>query len=448
MTHLSKTGSYYIESYGCQMNLYDADLMASILERAGYQPASGLGEADVILVNTCSVREHAERRAIGRIRELGALKRKRSEVRLVVCGCMAQRMGEKMLQMIPGVDLVVGTDGYRNLPKLLGRSEGFRIAETSVCAQEVYSQVVPRYRGGLTAFVAVMRGCDNRCAYCIVPQLRGPARSRPMDEILKEVAGLVDKGCRQVTFLGQNVNLYRDGLNGLPDLLRRANKQAGLYRIRFITSHPRDMNEEILMAMAEADKACEHLHLPLQSGSNRVLRAMRRGYTAEKYRSLVRRARELLPGLSITTDLIAGFPGETEMDFRETIQLMRDLEFDDAFTFGYSPRPGTEAADMVDQVPSDVRHRRLEKLIALQREITERVNQRLIGRTVEVLVGGRSKRKVQELMGRTRTHKVVIFAGGPELVGSLVQVRVKKARGEAAWGERVSRPEKKQREAG
>lgn len=269
-----------------------------------------------------------------------------------------------------------------------------------------------------------------------------------MDEILKEVAGLVDKGCRQVTFLGQNVNLYRDGLNGLPDLLRRANKQAGLYRIRFITSHPRDMNEEILMAMAEADKACEHLHLPLQSGSNRVLRAMRRGYTAEKYRSLVRRARELLPGLSITTDLIAGFPGETEMDFRETIQLMRDLEFDDAFTFGYSPRPGTEAADMVDQVPSDVRHRRLEKLIALQREITERVNQRLIGRTVEVLVGGRSKRKVQELMGRTRTHKVVIFAGGPELVGSLVQVRVKKARGEAAWGERVSRPEKKQREAG
>jgi len=442
MTLLPERKTYYIESYGCQMNLYDADLMAGILERAGYQPVGGLEKADVIVVNTCSVREHAEQRALGRIRELGGLKKHRPQARLVVCGCMAQRLGEELLRLIPGVDLVVGTDGYRNLVELLIRSHESRIAETSGCPQEVYSQLTPRFRGKVSAFVAVMRGCDNRCSYCIVPQLRGPARSRPLDEIVQEVTGLVNQGAREVIFLGQNVNAYRDGQHDFADLLRRANHIAQISRIRFITSHPRDMDERMLMAMADAEKVCEHLHLPVQSGSDKILRAMHRGYTAKQYQSLVWRARELFPGLSITTDLIAGFPGETEEDFQKTIRLMQDVEFDDAFTFLYSPRPRTEAAKLSGQVPLDVRHRRLKRMIALQRQITNRINQRLIGSTVEVLVEGRSKRNAEELLGRSRAYKPVIFHGDEALVGALVGVTVKKARGGTVWGEQATEPEK------
>ena len=438
MTQLAQSKTYYIESYGCQMNLYDADLMASILEKAGYQPADEQDGADVILVNTCSVREHAERRALGRIRELGGLKKERSETRLVVCGCMAQRLGAKVLRLIPGVDLVVGTDAYRRLPQLLDRSEKLRMVEISSCAAEIYSHVTPRYRGRASALVSVMRGCDSRCSYCIVPQLRGPARSRPVDEIILEIMRLANRGCREITLLGQNVNLYNDGSHDFADLLRRVNGVTGLYRIRFLTSHPRNMDERILLAMAESDKVCEHLHLPLQSGSDKILRAMRRGYTAMDYQLLVRRARDLMPNLSVSTDLIAGFPGETEEDFQETTRLMRDLEFDDAFTFGYSPRPETEAAKMRSQVAPEVRHERLKRLIALQREITHRLNQRLIGRIVEVLVEGPSRRDAREYMGRTRAHKVVVFPGGPELIGNLVQVEVKRARSGTAWGERIS----------
>lgn len=438
MTPPTETRSYYIESYGCQMNLYDADIIASILERSGYRLSGTLQEADVILVNTCSVREHAERRAMGRIRELAGLKRKRPGVRLAVCGCMAQRMGEEILGLIPGIDLVVGTDNYKNLPKLLAQADSLRVVETSVCAQESYSHIIPKYRGGVSAFVAVMRGCDNRCTYCVVPTLRGPARSRSLKQILQEVRGLVVEGCREVTFLGQNVNAYKDRHHSLPDLLRNTDQLSGLYRIRFVTSHPRDMDQEILLAMADCKHVCEHLHLPLQSGSDKILRAMRRGYTAEEYRSLVRRAREILPGVSITTDLMAGFPGESEKDFRETLQLMRDLEFDDAFTFAYSHRPGTAASEKKDQVPLDVRQGRLERLISLQREITHRLNQGLVGQTEEVLVERRSKRNIQELTGKTRTNKVVNFPGGQELIGTLVQVRVKRAQSGTAWGQRAS----------
>jgi tRNA-2-methylthio-N6-dimethylallyladenosine synthase len=265
-----------------------------------------------------------------------------------------------------------------------------------------------------------------------------------MEEIIQEIVGLVNTGYRQVTLLGQNVNLYRHEQGDFSDLLRRVDEISGLYRIRFVTSHPRDMDEAILLAMAESDKVCEHLHLPLQSGSDKILRAMRRGYTAGEYRSLVRQARDLMPGMSLTTDLIAGFPGETEEDFGETIRLMGELNFDDAFTFAYSPRPGTEATKMPSQVPSEVRHQRLERLITLQRKITHRLNQRLIGRTVQVLAEGPSKRNARELLGRTRTHKAVIFPGDPKLLGTLVDVQVKRARGGTAWGKRVLRTERSQ----
>jgi len=425
MSYSEKGRSYHIEAYGCQMNLYDGDLIASILDTSGYRPAREARDADVIVVNTCSVREHAEHRALGRIKEYAGLKRGRPDVRLVACGCMAQRLGGELLRQVQGVDLVIGTDQYESLPELLNHTwPQRRLTATHTCADQTYSRVLPRHKGGVCAFVAVMRGCDNRCAYCIVPQLRGPARSRPLEEILREVTELSAQGVREITLLGQNVNVYRDGPSLFPDLLQKVVEIEGIARVRFITSHPRDMSEDILRAVAASSKICEHLHLPLQSGSDRILEAMRRGYTAGEYRALVDRARDLIPDISITTDLIAGFPGETEDDFSQTIDMMTALEFDNAFTFQYSPRQGTSAAAMPGQVSSHVRHRRLKRLIDLQRQITHRVNQRLAGRTVQVLVEKTSKRDTRELMGRTGNHKAVVFPGESELIGKLVDVRV------------------------
>ena len=431
--------SYAIEAYGCQMNLYDGGLIAGILERHGYRPAEGMDGVDLMVVNTCSVRDHAERRVLGRIRELAGLRRQRPGTRLVVCGCMAQRMGAELLDRVPGIDLVVGTGEYRKLPELLRRIEKGRAAATSDTL-EMYSDVRPRTAPELSAFVSVMRGCDNRCSYCIVPRLRGPARSRPLKDILGEARSLTEGGVREITLLGQNVNAYRDGTIRFADLLRGAGRIERLWRIRFTTSHPRDMSEDILQAAAESESVCEHLHLPLQSGSDRILKAMRRGYTVAQYRSVIDRARALIPGVSITTDLIAGFPGETEEDFRQTLEMMSIVEFDAAFTFGYSSRPGTDAVRLSGQVPGPVRQERLERLIDHQLEITGRVNQKLVGQTVEVLVEGRSKRNAAELMGRTRTNKGVIFPGDARLTGQLAPVRVKTVRSATARGELAAEP--------
>ncbi len=429
-----KRKSYTIEAYGCQMNVYDGGLIAGILEQNGYRPAAKVSGADLMVVNTCSVREHAERRALGRIRELAGLKKQRPGARLVVCGCMAQRMGSELLQLIPGIDLVVGTAEYRHLPDLLSRIETGRAAATSE-SLEMYSDIKPRPVPGLSAFVSVMRGCDNRCSYCIVPQLRGPARSRPLDDILEEVRALTGRGIREITFLGQNVNAYRSGSDRFAELLRRSDRVDRLWRIRFTTSHPRDMSDDILAAMTESGSVCEHLHLPLQSGSDRILKAMRRGYTAKQYLSLVDRARKLIPDLSITTDLIAGFPGETEEDFRQTLEMVRTVEFDAAFTFQYSPRPGTAAVRFSGQIPDRVRQERLQRLIEQQLEITRRISRKMEGQTVEVLVEGPSKRDAAELMGRTRTNKVVIFSGDDRLSGQLVSVHVRAVEGVTARGD-------------
>jgi len=434
-----KRKSYAVEAYGCQMNFYDGGLIAGILEQNGYRPASKMSVADLMVVNTCSVRDHAERRALGRIRELAGLRRQRPHSRLVVCGCMAQRMGAKLLDRIPGIDLVVGTGEYRRLPDLLRRIEMGRASATANTL-ETYSDIRPRPAPGLSAFVSVMRGCDNRCSYCIVPQLRGPARSRSLDDIFGEVRFLTGQGIREITFLGQNVNAYQDGNQRFAALLRRADRVERLWRIRFTTSHPRDMSEDILKAMAESGSVCEHLHLPLQSGSDRILKAMRRGYTTAQYRSVVDQARELIPGLSLTTDLIAGFPDETDEDFQKTLELMQAVEFDNAFTFQYSPRPGTDAVKFSGQVPEQVRHERLERLIDSQHAITQRIRRKMAGQTVEVLVEGRSKRNAAELMGRTRTNKVVIFSGDIRLSGRLVSVQVKTVQGVTARGELAAEP--------
>jgi tRNA-2-methylthio-N6-dimethylallyladenosine synthase len=434
-----KRKTYAVEAYGCQMNVYDGGLIAGILEGDGYRPAPRISRADLMVVNTCSVRDHAERRVLGRIRELAGLRRQRPHSRLVVCGCMAQRMGAQLLDRIPGIDLVIGTGEYRRLPDLLCRIETGRAAVTSDTL-ELYSDIRPRPAPGLSAFVSVMRGCDNRCSYCIVPQLRGPARSRSVDDILDEVRTLTDQGIREITFLGQNVNAYRDGNRGFAGLLRRADRVDRLWRIRFTTSHPRDMSEEIFTAMAESGSVCEHLHLPLQSGSDRILKAMRRGYTTGQYRSVVDRARELIPGLSLTTDLIAGFPGETDEDFRQTLDMLEAIEFDHAFTFQYSPRPGTDAVKFSGQVPEKVRQQRLRTLIDTQHAITQQISGQMAGRTVEVLVEGPSKRNAAEMMGRTRTNKVVIFSGNSRLSGRLVRVHVETVQGVTAKGKLAAEP--------
>ena len=434
-----KRKTYAIEAYGCQMNFYDGGLIAGILEGSGYRPAAKMSRADLMVVNTCSVREHAERRALGRIRELAGLRRQRPGSRLVVCGCMAQRIGARLLDSIPGIDLVIGTGEYRRLPDLLARIEKSRVVTTSGTL-ETYSDIRPRPAPGLSAFVSVMRGCDNRCSYCIVPQLRGPARSRPLNDILDEVRDMTGRGIREITFLGQNVNAYRDGNRRFADLLRQADRVDKLWRIRFTTSHPRDMSEDILRTIAESGSVCEHLHLPVQSGSDRVLKAMRRGYTSAQYRSVVDQARELIPGLSITTDLIAGFPGETDEDFRQTLELMQAVQFDHAFTFQYSPRPGTDAVKLSGQIPERVRHERLERLIECQQAITQRISRKISGQTVEVLVEGPSKRNAAELMGRTRTNSVVIFSGDNRLSGRLISVQVKTVQGVTARGEPAAEP--------
>ncbi|MFQ6092111.1 MAG: tRNA (N6-isopentenyl adenosine(37)-C2)-methylthiotransferase MiaB [bacterium] len=432
-----KKKTFYIETYGCQMNEYDSELMAGILTRSGYQPSESLDRAEVILVNTCSVREHAERRVFGRLGELRRFKLKDPRLVLGLCGCMAQRLGQKIHQKTPWVDLVVGPDAYRHLPTLLAHLNAHPLTDLALSGEETYSNVIPTRIRGVKAWVAVMRGCDNFCSYCVVPYVRGRARSRPVDEIMAEISELASQNCKEVTLLGQNVNAYQDGNIGFAGLLRRIDRVDGLYRIRFTTSHPKDMGDEIIDAVAEGDRICEHLHLPLQSGSTRILRAMNRRYTADEYLGLISKIRKIIPAVSVTTDLIVGFPGESDDDFEATVEMVEAIGFDSAFTFKYSPRPGTEAADLADDVPEAVKSQRLERIIALQRAITHQKNRGLIGQVVEVLVEGESKKGNGQLTGRTRTNKTVVFDSQQAKVGSLISTKIVDARGWTLWGEVV-----------
>jgi len=426
--------TFYIKSYGCQMNLLDSQLVAGILTKEGYQPTDDPSHTGVILVNTCAVREHAEQRALGRIRELLRHKRGNPQVRLVVMGCMAQRLGEELFRLAPGVDIVVGPDSYRRLPQLLEGLDHSPLSSLSLNPQESYSGISARREEGTSAFVSVMRGCNNFCSFCIVPLVRGRERSRPPEEIVREVRGLVAQGFKEVTLLGQNVNSYRWEGTDFPSLLWMLNEIEGIGRIRFTTSHPKDLSPQLLEAMAGADRVCEHLHLPLQSGSNRILQGMNRGYTREGYLRLIEEARRAIPHLALTTDLITGFPGERDGDFRQTVEVMEEVRFDSSFTFKYSPRPGTKAAGLTDDVPPEVKTERLNALIALQRRITAELNQRLVGTTQEVLVEKAGKFPGQ-LFGRTRTNKPVVFPGKGGLMGHILQLKINKAKGWTLFGE-------------
>ncbi len=420
------------------MNFHEAEVLGGLLEEAGHAPADGLDEADLVVLVTCCVRHSAEDRARGR---LGALKRWKSERpgrMLAVGGCMPQQPGaaERLARTCPHVDLIFGPHNLHRLPEMLAAACGASVPRVEIAPppDEPPEGLPARRQPGVRAWVTIIHGCSRFCAYCIVPHVRGPERSRHPDAILAELRQLADAGYREVVLLGQNVNSYGRDLQGhgpevdFGDLLELADGVSGLARIRFTTSHPADFADRFIATMARCPRVCEHVHLPAQAGSDRVLEAMRRGYTREQYLELVRRLREVLPGVAITTDLIVGFPGETEEDFAATLALVEEARFDAAFTFMYSDRRGTAAAEREGKVPLEVRRERLARLNQLQNRISREVNLALEGSLQEVLVEGPSERDPDRLTGRTRTNKLVSFPAGRERPGELVQVRISRAR--------------------
>lgn len=422
---------YLIVTFGCQMNEHDSEIMAGLLEAEGYTPANGQDDADVILFNTCCVREKAENRVWGQLGNMLRLKRRRPNLIIGVAGCMAQRPGaaDEFHRRAPQVDLLVGTHEETRLPELLRqvRKSGKPVTAVSPVANPPQEGVPHRRSDRVKAWVTISLGCSNFCSYCTVPYVRGPERSRSPEAIIEEVRSLADQGFREVMLLGQNVNTYGRDLEtgvGFSDLLKRLDRLNGPDRIRYTTSHPRDFSLEMVDVIAGCTKVCEHFHLPVQAGSNRILKMMRRGYTREHYLELAQAIRERIPGCSITTDIIVGFPGETDEDFEATMDLVRQVRFDAAYTFIYSPRPGTAAADLPDRVPPEVVQERFLSLNRLQDELTLESNRRLQGQVVEVLVEGTSKNNPDRVAGRTRTNKLVVFPGKPDLIGWLVAVHI------------------------
>ncbi|NQU42761.1 tRNA (N6-isopentenyl adenosine(37)-C2)-methylthiotransferase MiaB [bacterium] len=432
--------TYKIISYGCQMNAYDSELMAGVLEAKGYSLTDSEKDSDVLLVNTCIVRGSAEERALGRLAKLKALKQERPDRILGVCGCLAQRDAEALFDRFPHLDLVLGTRAIPSLPELLDRlGAGERpLASVEECEHPYQVNAVPVRKSSLRTLVPIMSGCNNWCSYCIVPQVRGREVSRPAGTILDEIRALVQVGTRDVTLVGQNVNSYHDGRTDFANLLGKINDINDLLRIRYITSHPRDANARHVDAVSSLSKVCDHFHLPVQSGSNRVLDRMNRGYTREHYMELVEGIRDRLPEATITTDIIVGFPGETQAEYEETIDLVENVRFDSAFTFFYNVRVGTRAADWPDDVPLEEKKTRLSRLIELQERISLEKNQGMIGRQVEVLSEGPARRKDRhggsQLVGRTTGDKCVVYTGKPEDVGRLVPLSITDAAAHTLFG--------------
>lgn len=424
----------FIETYGCQMNKNDSELIRGILKEAGFRLTEDWNSADIVLVNTCSVREHAEKRVLGRIGVLAGWKKQAPSRRIGVLGCMAQRLGREWAVLRPCVDFVVGPDGYRRLPEILTRTGARPGVAAELRPEELYSGVPAVREPGVTGWVTVSRGCGNFCSYCIVPYTRGPERCRPAAEILAEIGEMTGQGFREVTLLGQNVNSYRDGDTDFPSLLERVSRIPELLRVRFMTSHPKDLSDRLLRVMASEPAICPHIHLPVQSGSDRILRLMNRGYTAGHYLERVRKAREWMPGVALTTDVMVGYPGEAEEDFQDTLSLMEEVRFDEAYTYAYSPRSGTAAAGHPGSVAEDEKFRRLGALIDFQREITVAIRRAMVGATVEVFPEKPSARSGNEWMGRTPGGHVVVFDRDGVQAGRPVRVRIESCRGATLRG--------------
>ena len=433
----------YIETYGCQMNFADSDVLAAILSPR-YDRTEAYKEADLILINTCSIRDHAEQRVLNRLREFVALKRRRSGLHIGIVGCMAERMKDELLEEALRVDLVVGPDAYRQIPDLLDRLavEGQKGLAVTLSEEETYHDIIPlrAAENKVSAFVSIMRGCQNFCAYCVVPYTRGAERSRPMDSIVDEVRRLYDEGYREVTLLGQNVNSYRFGDIGFPRLMAEVAAVNPQLRVRFATSHPKDLSDELLEVMAAHANICHAIHLPVQAGSDSMLKRMNRKYTREHYLQRVAAIRRYLPDTSLSTDIIAGFCGETEAEHQETLSLMREVCYDSAFMFKYSDRPGTFAhRHYVDDITEAEKTRRLNEIIALQTDLSLVCNQKYVGRTVEVLVEGVSEKRGRQYIGRNSQNKVVLFEPTEAVVkpGDYVQVRVTRCTAVTLLGELV-----------
>ncbi|WP_297393191.1 tRNA (N6-isopentenyl adenosine(37)-C2)-methylthiotransferase MiaB [uncultured Alistipes sp.] len=431
----------FVETYGCQMNVGDTEIVVSLMQREGYIHTERAEEADVILINTCSIRDNAEQRIWGRLAEMKRLRRQKPGLVVGIIGCMAERLREQLVEGPAGVDVVAGPDAYRDLPRLVREAEaGGKGVNVLLSTEETYAEIAPVRldRSGVSAFVAIMRGCDNYCSYCVVPYTRGRERSRPAETILAEVRSLVDNGYREVTLLGQNVNSYRAGEVDFPELLRRVADLSPRLRVRFATSHPKDMSDALLEAMASRPNICRAIHLPAQSGASSMLARMNRKYTREWYLDRVAAIRRLMPDCAITTDLIAGFSGETEEEHLQTLSLMREVGYDFAYMFKYSERPGTFAQrHLPDDVADDVKSRRLQEIIALQNELGLESNRRDVGREFEVLVEGPSRRDPGQLSGRTSQNKVVVFDRGTHGVGDYVRVRVTGCTAATLLGEEI-----------
>jgi tRNA-2-methylthio-N6-dimethylallyladenosine synthase len=427
----------YIETYGCQMNVADSELMFGVLCRNGYVRSNDPADADVMLVNTCAVRDNAEQRVIGRLGELQRYKRD-GDV-LGVVGCMAQRLGPGLLAKVPRVDLVVGPDAYRNLPDLLGLADsGQRVSDTEFRSWEHYEDVPAMRDKAPTAFVTVQRGCDYRCTFCIVPYTRGPERSRRLQDVVLEIARLVEEGTSEVTLLGQTVNSYHDGEHDFADLLRASGQIDGLRRLRFTSPYPTDFTPRVIEAMATTPAVCEHVHLPVQSGSNAVLKRMLRRYTRERYLEVVSQLRQAIPGITLSTDIIVGFPGETEADFQQTVELIGEADLDDAYTFQYSIREGTPAVRLRDHVAESIAAARLRRLIESVRLNVRRKNIARVGQTHEVLVERPAKRG-DLMLGRTRTNHLVLLDLPQTAAGEYHTVRLTGTTGSTFTGS-VVRP--------
>lgn len=438
----------YIETYGCQMNVSDSEIVASVLQQNGFGLTRNEEAADVVLLNTCAIRDNAEQKVRHRLDVLRARKRRaRPDLVLGVLGCMAERLRTRLLEQEKLVDLVVGPDAYRDLPRLLQESDetGQAAVNVHLSREETYADLAPvRYDSdGISAFVSIMRGCDNMCSFCVVPFTRGRERSRPATSILDECRSLVDQGYKEVTVLGQNVNSYRYQHNGtavsFADLLYKVSLVSPDLRVRYSTSHPKDCSDELLHVHRERPNVCNYIHLPVQHGNSDVLERMRRTYTRDQYLDLIDRARRIVPELSLSTDIIAGFCGETEEEHADTLSLMQEVRYDQAYMFMYSERPDTYAArKYVDDVPLEVKKRRLSEIIALQTRISLENNEREVGRTHTVLVEGPSKRSDDQFCGRTDSNRMVVFDRGDAVAGSYVQVRINDCTSATLLGEIIS----------
>ena len=431
----------FIETYGCQMNVGDTEIIISLLQQHGYRYTEQQAEADVILINTCSVRDNAEQRIWGRLSEMRRLKKQKPSLVVGIVGCMAERLKEELLRAETGVDVVAGPDAYRDLPNLLRHAEaGQKGANVLLSLEETYAEIAPVRidKNGVSGFISIMRGCNNFCSYCVVPYTRGRERSRDAETILAEARQLFENGYREVTLLGQNVNSYCWGEVDFPELMRRVAELSPLLRVRFATSHPKDMSDKLLEVMASNPNICRAIHLPAQSGSTSMLERMNRKYTREWYLDRIAAIRRYMPDCAITTDLIAGFAGETEEEHQATLSLMREVGYDFAYMFKYSERPGTFAQrNLGDDVPEEVKSRRLQEIIALQNELGLESYRRDVGKEFEVLVEGESRRNKAQLFGRTSQNKVVVFDRGDHKAGDYVRVRVTDCTSATLLGEEI-----------